>query len=339
MNGRIRWLDISRGFLIILVVLAHCMVPRVVFSFLSYLVAGYLFISGYLHKDRPFKILVVRRFTRLIIPYFVMGFMNIAIFFVTQLFITELNFTFLETQKKFLLVYLGPGEVPYSLSPLWYLPMFFMVEVFYGMFRKLHLTYAGIVLGLLVPFFGRTKLPWEIDTALFGLIFFHIGVLYRRFKLKVRKPLLLLSSSIVILSLVVKYNGLVDLNTKYYGTFPLLTFVGEICYIGIIIGFSALIEKRHFSKVLELFGRNTLFILGYHIVIGIPLYLIFSRFMDPIAFVRKYWYIYFCLNISIVYLLIRFLPGKVIHLFTGELLTAQIQGRGAKIPQKVVTMD
>ena len=202
------------------------------------------------------------------------------------------------------------------------------------MFRKLHLTYAGIALGLLIPFFGRMKLPWEIDTALFGLVFFHIGILYRRFKLKVKNPLLLLISSIAILSLVVKYNGLVDLNTKYYGTFPLLTFVGEICYIGIIIGFSALIEKRRFSKVLELFGRNTLFILGYHIVIGIPLYLIFSKFMDPIAFVRKYWYIYFCLNITIVYLLIRFLPKKVIHFFTGELLTTYIHRRRTEELQK-----
>ncbi|MGB4756067.1 MAG: hypothetical protein WBH69_08445 [Fervidobacterium sp.] len=68
--NRIEWLDYSRGLAIILVILAHSQCPTFIFEFLTYIIAIFPFISGYLYpKDGASVTKIIKKKSNLLLAY------------------------------------------------------------------------------------------------------------------------------------------------------------------------------------------------------------------------------------------------------------------------------
>ncbi|HOQ40198.1 MAG TPA: hypothetical protein PKI14_09625 [Fervidobacterium sp.] len=68
--NRIEWLDYSRGLAIILVILAHSQCPTFIFEFLTYIIAIFPFISGYLYpKDGTSVTKIIKKKSNLLLAY------------------------------------------------------------------------------------------------------------------------------------------------------------------------------------------------------------------------------------------------------------------------------
>lgn len=52
---RIREIDVSRGILILMIIFVHSYIPYSLAVYFSYILASFMFISGYLFKDGKFS--------------------------------------------------------------------------------------------------------------------------------------------------------------------------------------------------------------------------------------------------------------------------------------------
>jgi hypothetical protein len=121
--------------------------------------------------------------------------------------------------------------------------------------------------------------------------------------------------SLFVLVLVGNLNGFNDWRENNYGNYPFLSYVGELAFILITISLSNLIISEKVKRFFELFGRNTIFVLGYHIVLP---GLIAPFFSDPITLLEKLWYLYYIIALSILYFFLRYVPKNIIYFLSGQ---------------------
>ncbi|MDK2839810.1 MAG: acyltransferase [Thermosipho sp. (in: thermotogales)] len=118
-----------------------------------------------------------------------------------------------------------------------------------------------------------------------------------------------------LLAVVATFNGFDDWRINSYGNYPLLSYVGEFSSVIIIISLAQMIKTDKIKRFFELFGKNTIFLLGYHIVLPGTL-AIFIK--DPVQFLEKYWFIYYILAVFILYLFLKIVPENLIYLLEGR---------------------
>ena len=88
------------------------------------------------------------------------------------------------------------------------------------------------------------------------------------------------------------------------------------------------------KRIFSLFGKRTLFVLGYHIAAGFLVYPIFDFVGDPIEIMERFWYVYWLINMAVVYLLIRFLPEPVLTILSGSFLAKRKRSSPKHAPEK-----
>ncbi|QTA37864.1 acyltransferase family protein [Thermosipho ferrireducens] len=328
---RIETIDYARGLLIIAVVLAHSMVPEGVFAFISYLLSAFLFISGYLYKDYGFYERFKKLFKGILIPYFFMAFFNLLIFEVFNLWTGVYNSPqiFLNFFKHIFLGLLDDlGSVPVTVIPLWYLYMFFVAEMLFLIMKKLKIVHLIPVMSILFTYFGNSFLVFKISVAFHGLIYFYLGWLLKRrgFNFKFKVPWLYFILSLSGIIFLININGNVDWQFNFYGKNPLISYFVEFLWIILTISGACLIKTKFLKRIFLVFGRNTLFVLGYHITIpAIFLYPLFSLFGDPVAIAEKLWIVYFILDFSLIYFIINFLPDLFLNILSGQFYLLKFQ--------------
>lgn len=323
--GRIKWIDFNRGLLILLVVMAHSFCPEILFSYISYILPGFLFLSGFLYKDRPFLKTLRKLFLTLAIPYLIAGSINIIIWFVTKPLIPvpENDFTLSEVIINFLFVRTEAGQTAANLIPIWFLSLLFFTEVFYALLKKAKLVLPAVIFGIISVNFYDGPLLWKLDVVPVALVFFFFGILWRsRNGLKgFEKPVITFLVSVSIFAAIVNLNGLVDMNADYYGKIPLLFYPAGICVILIFTSLSQLFENSKISGYFDLLGTNTIFILAYHITAAAMLYPLFDYFGDAIEIATNFWYIFFLMEMGLLTIMILFIPGKLRAFLSGELFS------------------
>ncbi|SHH33367.1 acyltransferase family protein [Thermosipho atlanticus] len=314
---RIREIDISKGILILIVVLLHSYIPYSLVVYLSYLLAAFMFISGYLFKDENFFIKLKKIFLNLLFPFYFLSTIGYIIYFYINK-ITHYSSAVFTTFFEFIIFGYAPMDMPVNVLPLWYLYMFAVAEIVFMILIKLNLVHFTPFLSVFTTFFLHNQTRFfKLEVAFHGLIWFYFGYWFRKkgYKYKLKRPFIMLLLSIMIVVIIAKINGFNDWRDSNYGKYPLLSYIGELAFIILIISLSNLIKIEKLKKFMELFGRYTIFVLGYHLVLSGLIALVLK---DPLSFVEKYWYIYYGYSVTILYLFLKFVPKKVIYFLSGQ---------------------
>lgn len=187
--ARLPWLDAAKGLGIILVVLGHVATEphfrRLIYTFHMPL---FFFLSGIAFSVSRKEDFVFRRARSLLVPY--LGFCLLTFFY---WFLLERRFRppGPDAGELFLNIFLAQaGKYEFN-AVMWFLPCLFVIEAAFFFLRRnirsdvllLAVTGACFVLGSLLsgaaPFPASfrlpVRLPWLLDTALLGILFYALG--------------------------------------------------------------------------------------------------------------------------------------------------------------------
>ncbi len=291
---RIEWLDIAKGYGIILVVTGHCcrfngILFDIIFSFHMPL---FFFLSGYCYKRKGIWEQAKNKMKSLIVPY--------CIFFLLGLLLTMLipswqtGLSFKGILKDIILGY----PVNVNNSSLWFLICLFWVCILFEILScasapvmalsVLVLYMAGIFNALHAGWLcGMNPLPMDIDVVPEALLFYYIGDLFRKYnvieKIFAAKTDLYFCFFASGIGLIVCYlfNGYVNMHGLSFGN-PLLYPVQGMMGILMILSVSIQTERipsdlvRRIKETLILLGRDSLPIMGLQGLL-VRLYALFFR--------------------------------------------------------------
>jgi len=301
--------------------LVHAGTPNYIYAFFSYGLGSLVFARGYQWKKRDFKELLSSRIL-LVQTYYVAGFINTIIF----LLIAPANvlkypkYTYL---VNFLLGRMDKlDHVAVNAIPTWFFLMLFFAEIlFYFVEKSKFLLIFSIMSSFVFRIFAHEPLPFKIDAAIVALPFFWIGREWKKRNLNVSIVDFMLAT--VGLILISQVNGDISWNNQWFGKSGIISFLGEVLAIVFIVFLSDLVKKVKIDKLFLRLSMNALFVISYHILLGSLIYVVLSFFgltiSDVMVLLNKFWYIYFTLDLILVYLAITYLPSKVKALLIGDL--------------------
>ena len=164
--------------------------------------------------------------------------------------------------------------------------------------------------GGILMFLGNV-LPFRLDSALVGFVFFMTGVhckslFWKLSNLSVKKLLILYT----IFTLVLILSGLLNLdfqnrqclsiNAMYFGPYPLLFIVSGVTGTVMLMIVAVFLERIKFAKhfVIEI-STGTIVVLGFHKIIAIIMKDVITIYSVPVALA------YSVFNLFICYIIIR----------------------------------
>jgi acyltransferase len=280
MEKRIEWVDVLKGIGIIIVVLGHSGVPYELKKFLlSFSMPLFFFISGYLFKNESNNIgsFFKKRVRSLLIPYFWFSIITYMLWVMVERNIKDST---TPTLKPLIGIFYSNNINDFMVynGVLWFLTCLFIVEMIYSIINnkiknRKHIMLIIVsfsILGYLDSLYFSIRLPWGIDVALTGVVFYGIGNLLQIyinnfFYSYHRKIGLLITSIIIILltAIIERNNTIVYMYDNTYGNYILFYLAG---FMGIAASFAmALFISK--SKILSFYGKNSIIVLAVHIKI------------------------------------------------------------------------
>ena len=190
-DARINWVDMARGYGIILVIIGHIesfgtqwdhVLRSEIYSFhmpLFFMISGFLF-SAMKYTPKEF---LAKRLKGIMLPYLLIG---LAIIAVNWLFYDMGDF-------EALIFYFKELAVQNRFHVIWYLSCLFVSEiVFYAIVRLLKDCWwqTAIIctmlaaLGLTYYYTGGQSLPWNVDVCPMAIFFIFLGYSVKKIKLK-----------------------------------------------------------------------------------------------------------------------------------------------------------
>lgn len=275
-NNRIGWIDAAKGIAMFLVVLGHNPLPPAAVRIIYCLnVPIFFLMSGYTFRTEKYSSIwelakVLAR--RVVLPYVLMNCAAFGVFYWTRGLHPDLS----GAKQLFLGMVYGVGDngsLRFNI-PLWFLPCLCVVQCFwylidrYGKKAKTFWILLSSVIGYFIFALVQVRLPWGIDVAFTGLVFFALGNFFRKEQLEnalFRIPSVL--GFVVMMGCNVGFNVLnksaypnVDINSMIFGNF----FLFYICSVSGCIAIVYLARLFQWSRILRYIGRNTLWVLGLH---------------------------------------------------------------------------
>lgn len=277
MINRIKFLDVSKGLLIILMVIGHSESPVTSYIYLFHM-SAFVFISGYTFNQKyPLKTALKKRFQRLYIPFIKYSLVFLLFYNVFVL----MNFYDAEEMiwspilyiKSILNILLLGGALFGSglLGAFWFLTMLFEISIIYLIINSVAVKYlksSNIMATSIVIIFilGNIlilidyNLPRFLDNSLVMILIYHFGVLYKKFENRI--PIKLYFALFSALSLIIlNQYGSIDVGLNIY-TNPLYFLFASLTGIYLIIYISKTLVKFYECKFLNFLGKNTLVILA-----------------------------------------------------------------------------
>lgn len=287
MEKRISWADALRGALILMIVYGHTAsngdtLKHYVYSFH---VAAFFFLSGFLFSKGSggFKAFLRKKFTSLMIPYYIFSVISIVIFSLLGSFASvklDVAIKHGEVYKNVLgMLYANAveGYMKWNL-PLWFLPCMFVSQLFaYPVFEKtaslvkknslnaLVVVFSAFILPYLDYFVFRVRaLPFHLESAVFLMPFFLLGMCFRQIQLdtsadtlkkRIYCILLLVSGGAIALTMNCRVN-------YFLSSYGKITVFYASAFLS-VIGLYMLVQRIN-SRLLSFIGQNTLPILLMH---------------------------------------------------------------------------
>ena len=269
--NRINWIDMARGYGIILVILGHMYIFRLSSWIYSFHMPLFFFLSGYVFNTHKFfSKLFVKKVKSLIKPYFFLSIIVIA-YRVLESIILGKDINIIKQIWLFL--------IQRRQTALWFITCLFVIEMMYFFVNKIKHIYLKHCVVLLITLIGLTyeklvgeALFWNIDIAFAAFGFFYIGVLFRNKKIieTINDRLSTMWKTIVVFVLFGINLGGAILNNKItgsglemissqYGFWP-LTYVVALSGIIAVVIISMLLTNKFLIYV----GKNTWIYFGLH---------------------------------------------------------------------------
>lgn len=269
---KILWINTLKAIGIILVVIGHndTVFTKYIYSFhmsLFFFLSGITFRTDKLTDDKAY---VKRRAKALLKPYFIYSIFLYIIWIPLELFQGK------EITLKILLnnligIFYSQGSHKFMSwgIPMWFLPCMFVVAVGYYYLKKIgkndevKIIIILALLGYLTRFLPF-RLPWSLDTALTGIVFYSVGNILRE-KIISHKPSkkdFKLSIVIIISTFILaNLNGRVDFYSNKFSNY-IIFYLVAFSMMYVLINLAKSIKP---NKILNLIGTNTLIILAFHI--------------------------------------------------------------------------
>ncbi len=279
------WIDSLKGMAIILVVVGHLNTIFTISSGLNQYIYSFhmpifFFISGYLFNFKKYinleKVYFIKRSSSLIIPYF---FFSIVayLFYIAMDCLYQPQIQNVEVFGKGLLFNLYAvicSASGYLIdTPLWFLPCLLITEILFFISRKYfkqdYKLFALVIIfsliGFLYNIYIPLRMPWGIDIALTGIVFYSAGYFFRRKCENVffGKSYIFIFFLFLIHIISSFTNPRVDMYKLIYNSYSLFylsAFSGILVYVYIF-------KMVRPSKTLQFYGKNSLIILGLHYLV------------------------------------------------------------------------
>jgi fucose 4-O-acetylase-like acetyltransferase len=270
---RIRYIDVARGLGIFLVIIGHLNTDELLHNLIySFHMPFFFFLSGYLNnRTSNFKILLSKKLRTLIVPYFFFGLLSILIMILLKI-LTKNPIEYRHFEDFLRIFYYTGNPLPMN-KVIWFLAVLFWVEVFNYVLKEVNFILKisfTLILGYLVAYCFNIigiRIPFGLDILPMALCFFLFGLACRTYLLKYFIKLKSLSVFIIasIMLLLVNYAFPIHvdmLKLEYNNIFLLLLcfILGSIS----ILSLSMLISR---NKIIEFYGKNSLIVLGVHLIL------------------------------------------------------------------------
>jgi fucose 4-O-acetylase-like acetyltransferase len=269
---RINWIDIVKGFGIILVIYAHNF-PYLENYIYSFHMPLFFFLSGLFHPNKLTIKIVKKRIQQILVPYFIWSFLLFLFwFFIGRKFGDSSNLD-LSIIKNFIGIFYAQGGHEYMNwgIPMWFLPAIFLNLLLFGFIRKIKKRFYQILailllvsIGFLIPEILEIHIVWSLDVSLVSLFFYGLAFYLKDFFMEDKNQY----ETVIIFVLFLTHLagaftifGKIDMYRSIYGNEFLF-----LLNAGIGISFWVLFFKR-FKKMnfLAFFGKNTIPVLALHL--------------------------------------------------------------------------
>lgn len=302
MNEKTRenWIDFVKLVAMLIVVMNHasCVVPLVSFWGGMFFVPVFFVLSGFTYhlRDESFSVVMYKKAKRLLAPYFVANFILFVFFLLKDVVLTHTKsvaqmlqslvgvlyarnqiFTFAHQT-----LYLPAKQENYYLltnlnSPTWFLPALFLtiflfeccVRIMGNDLKKLWLTAAGgLLLGVVYYYVSPVLLMWSLDALPFFYLLFLVGYTMQRCDaLHWFEQHILVAGLIVVGFLISAFiNGSTNFSIAQYGKSITLALYNAVCSSALFM-YICQKAKRWIPDFLGAAGRQTLFVLCYHMLL------------------------------------------------------------------------
>lgn len=271
-------IDVLKGIGILFVIIAHMgdcplLIKAWIYSFHMPL---FFFISGYLYNDK-YENMNLKEFIKIKSKKLLYPYMTISIFYIFYNFIIENNINILLKRIISTIYSAKIFDVNY-VGAIWFITCLFSVESIFFIIKKYKENYIDKIIlvialiGGIYPKLIKFRLPFGLDIAFAGILFYYIGYKLKiskdKFEKVIKYRFLFLLSNIILM--IINYNllkdtifnGRVDMLYMNYGIFILF-------YISAISGilFFYCIYKNIKSKILVFIGKNSLMFMAFHLII------------------------------------------------------------------------
>ncbi|WP_368294318.1 acyltransferase family protein [Dehalobacter sp. TBBPA1] len=280
-DNRIIWLDVMKGIGILSVVWGHAGHP---YSFLMFFfhMPLFFFISGYLYRSAgagtPLQYLV-RRSKQLLVPY---------VFYIVLITVFLAVLSALKGQSadiNWTALVLGGSKLEGAYGTFWFVTCLFFVQIFFDfVIRKIRPRWLVVLViaACFVFAFWESRfhqdffVPWNMDVAFFGIVFYALGFLFKQKKwlvnTQLNKIILLLSAVFLVLFLYAYFQdylrfGLDFKHRQYYffGTNILVPMAAIL----LISGLSRRLANWTFCRrVLSSLGQSSMAIMFLHLFVN-----------------------------------------------------------------------
>lgn len=272
---RINWIDQAKGIGILLVVIGHMNIPqelsKIIFSFHMPL---FFFISGYLYNEKKYSVNFENVFYSKL-KSLVWPFITFTIFYlILSVFINQKSII-----QSFDYVDFFKGNRSLN-TPLWFLTALFSTEIifsqiirFFNTRKAIFLILLIIIIGFFNAIFWRYIFFLNIDIALVTILFFLVGWLFKKYNwgkliFKKGRTLLYIIIAAIILLLTSLTNEKINILENIYGNL-ILMLLAVIFGISLTILLAKQILNFKFLRIVfEYLGKNSLIILGVHIILA-----------------------------------------------------------------------
>ena len=282
MRQRIKWIDVAKGILIILVVLGHTHLNTFAdMAINSFHMAAFFALSGFtLHfeEEKSFKALVERKCKTIIAPYLAFSAILLIYQYAKAFIVSERSFDLISGLISVVVPVSGRSST--TVYGLWFLPCLFLSELLAFWIIKPKKTSVRLLLFIVLTTICVSVhiilkipsivsiLPIAVAFILAGYIMMDKIELLRRISLCIT-AILLFAVSAGVNYLIVRHT--VDLSSMTLGNIPLylLSCIGgsfAVCSV------ACFIEK---SKLLQILGKDSLYYYGLHYeVLSVVAYMI-----------------------------------------------------------------
>lgn len=256
MTQRIKWIDVAKGWGIILLIYGHIADDVIVRWLYTFHIPLFFFLSGYVfNPNKSFKDLIQSKSRSLLLPYLTLGIPLIIINLFYGYKLPNLICLFIIQERMF---------------PLWFITaLFLQIIICFFIINKLkkNLQIITIIILSLIGIgfwrLGGHSLPWNLDISLVTIPFFYVGWYlksYGLFQTIFNKNRFLIYFTIFLTANVgggliihLMQHPNIDLFTCSFGFEP-LTY--PTAFLGILATIT--FSNRFYSKILSYIGQNSL---------------------------------------------------------------------------------